>query len=165
MHFLLVGQRKRCLLRAVKRFDIVIKRKRSMQPLHIMRAEQIHKAAVHRLWVVVILPEQEVTQLECGFLTKCKIYYRRAERIVHHRIERVAESVVSHPAVTVFRHGILPDLTDDDAVGLFGLGSITDKAQNLVRQLVCNIYPPAGSTEPQPAAHYAVLAAYYIVLP
>ena len=136
-----------------------------MQTLNIVRTEQIHKTAVHRIRVVVVLPEQKISQFVGILSAEGKVDDRSPKRIVHYRVERVAQSVVTHFSVAFLSDCVFPDFADDNAVGIFGFCRISYHAQNLVGKLVGNIYPPAGGPELQPAANYTILTDYYIVLP
>ena len=85
--------------------------------------------------------------------------YRVAERIVHHAVKLTAEQKAAAAAVAYLVRRVLPNLAEQQRVGLFGLYRGADSIEEAVGQLVRNVEPPARRSKPQPAAQYAVFAA------
>ena len=82
-----------------------------------------------------------------------------AQRIVHHAVQLSASEIAAALGIGDLVGGILPDLTDDESIRFFLLCGGIQSGDKIVGQLVCDIQPPAGRTEPQPPAHHAVRVA------
>ena len=81
-----------------------------------------------------------------------------AEGVVHGRIELGALQVAAQMAVANLVGGVLPDLAEQQRVGLFGKYCLLDLGQEVVGKLVSDVQAPTMGTGAQPFADHAVLA-------
>ena len=81
-----------------------------------------------------------------------------AEGVVHGGIKLGALQVAAQMTVTDLVGGVLPDLAEQQRVGLFGKYCLLDLGQEIVRKLVSDVQTPAVSTGTQPFANHAILA-------
>ena len=82
-----------------------------------------------------------------------------AERVVHDAVQLVAMEVLTQLAIGNLGGGVLPDLADEQRVGLLGQFSGLDLGDEVIGQLVGNVQTPTARTSAQPLAHHAILAA------
>ena len=86
-----------------------------------------------------------------------EVEQRRAQRIVHHAVQRAAERVGAQLAVGHLVGGVLPDLAQDRRLRVFELDAGAQLADEVVRQFVRDVQPPAGGPARDPLRHHAVL--------
>ena len=84
------------------------------------------------------------------------IQYRRAEGIVHDTIQFTAQEVTSSDVIGNFNGSILPNLPKHKGIRLYFAGCTLYAGNHIVRQFICHIQPPAGSTQFQPFLDYAI---------
>ena len=81
-----------------------------------------------------------------------------AEHVVHDGIHLVAEQELAPCAVALLVARVLPDLADNERLGIFLLGGSAQVLHKLIRQLVGDVQSPAGIAQPHIFADNAVLA-------
>ena len=79
-----------------------------------------------------------------------------AEGIIHHAMELAAQEIPPAAGVGNFIAGILPDLTQDQGVGVRFFHSGPELFNELAGKLVRHVQTPAGGPGPKPALHHGV---------
>ena len=155
----------RCQLCACAAAGVKVQRQRRARARHVVACRQVHERVVQRLRIVQPLTQQQVCERARRAAPGQKCDQRVAQGIVHDAVERIAERVLPPCAVADLRHGILPHLAEEHAVGIGLLGGGAQVAQHIVRQLVGHVQPPAGRAVAQPCFDHAVFARDHVFAP
>ena len=81
---------------------------------------------------------------------------RRPEGIVHQPVGLAAQQIPPALAVGDLVAAVLPHLAQQEAVGLLLVHGTANFGNEVVRQLVGHVQPPAGGPLPQPVPHHGV---------
>ena len=79
-----------------------------------------------------------------------------AEGVVHNAVQLPAQKIAAALRIGNFCGGVLPDLADEGGVRVCFLHSGAEGGDEIIRQLIGHIQPPAGGPGPEPAAHHGV---------
>ena len=153
------------LLCTVHGIDIEIRGQIGAHAFHVMRAEKVHEGIVQRLGIIVSLVIQEIPEGIGIDVSVQEGQHMGAEGIVHHRIQRVAQRIVSAVAVAFLQNAVFPDFAQDHGIGLFFLAGFPDEGKNIVRQFIRHVQTPSGCSAAKPGLYHAVLAGNDEILP
>ena len=121
-----------------------------------MGPEQVHQGPFGPVGIVFRDLEQGVPEGGGVFFEKIR-EDRVPEGIVHHAVQFVPQEVGAPLAVGDLDRRVLPHLAQEERVLLLFPGSPADLPDEIVRQFVGHVEPPAGRTEAQPFPHDPVL--------
>ena len=111
----------------------------------------IFPKSLHRLPEMVTVASLEVSQ-QSG-----------PEGIVHDPVDLLAQQVFPTLGISDLGAGVLPDLAQQQGIGICLRKDRPDLFNKPVRQLVCHIQPPTGGACPQPAADNRVRTFYNVI--
>ena len=86
-----------------------------------------------------------------------KIERRLAQRIVHHAVKRIAQTIAAHLAIADLVRRILPHLAEHERILALLARVFAQLAQVIHRQFVGHIEPPARASGAQPVPHDGIL--------
>ena len=121
-----------------------------------MGPQEVHGGAESRRGVV--LPDRLHAGAEVRRVAAPKVQERRRpERIVHEAVSLASQQVFPPPGVGDLVAAVLPDLAQEKAVRLGLVHGLANAGEEVIRQLVRHVQPPAVGPGPEPVADDGIL--------
>ena len=127
--------------------------------LDVVAADEVHHHVEIFLRVVLSEALQKAHRLTPVDVVEQEVQDRLAERIVHRRVDLLPAKVLARHAVADLVRRVLPDLADEDRIGVRRLEFAVERLRELRGQFVDDVETPAADAHLRPVMQHAVLVA------
>ena len=119
----------------------------------VVAADEVHQRVTELRRVNLLLMVNQAHKGAGGRFAHHKVENRLAHGVVHHAVERVACAVAARFAVSNLVARVLPHFAQDNGFRVGGLCGGAQLAQEVHRQFVRHIQPPAAAARLNPTRH------------
>ena len=148
--------------RLMNRRHAVVERRLAQErdrSLDVVAADEVHHHVEIFLRVILSEALQKAHRLASVNVVEQEVQDRLAERIVHRRVDFLPAKVLARHAVADLVRRVLPDLADEDRVGVRRLEFAVERLRELRGQFVDDVETPAADAHLRPMVQHAVLVA------
>ena len=124
----------------------------------IVRGQQRHAGAEYVGGIIFRQRHHPLAELASVVLAADKAQDRLAPGVIHHAVQLAVRKIPPPHAVSLFIRRVLPDLAEQDRVGVQLPNAPAQAEHKLVRQLIDHVQPEAVRAQRQPVRDHAVRA-------